>query len=84
MKPKSTCRSHPESVTPDIQVENHLSLFLIRPLSERARAWIAGNVQTEAQYFGSALVVEPRYVADLLEGMVAAGLTLVQEGRANA
>ena len=68
-----------EFSTPDIQIENHFSLYLVHPFSEQARAWLEENVQADAQWFGGALVVEPRYVADLLEGMLAAGLTLACE-----
>jgi len=68
---------------PDFGIQNHFSVFLICPFSERARAWIAEFVQPDAQCLGSALVVEPRYVAGLLEGMLAAGLTMAcEQGRA--
>jgi len=71
------------TVSPDFSIQNHFTVFLICPFSQRARAWIAEFVQPEAQYFGSAIAVEPRYVADLLEGMLAAGLTMACErGRA--
>ena len=76
LKTKATGLSHLKLIPPDIQVENHFSLFLIRPLSDRARAWIQRFVQPDALYFGSALVVEPRFVGDLIEGMVTSGLTL--------
>lgn len=61
----------------DALVENHGSLFLIRPLSTYAADWIEQNilnVNEEAQTFGSALVVEPRYVENILRGMRADGL----------
>lgn len=61
---------------PDVQVENHGSLFLFRPLSDFAADWIEENVNGEAQFFGGALVVEPRYAGELAEGMVEAGLQL--------
>ena len=64
-----------ESATPDSQILNHFSLFLLRPLSGQARAWLDEHVQAGAMYFGNALAVEPRYLSDLLEGMFAAGLT---------
>jgi len=60
-------------MTKDVQVENHGSLFLIRPQSHAAQAWIQEHV-LEPTYFGEALVVEPRYVAVLTEGMIRDGL----------
>lgn len=60
--------------SPDIQVENHFTLFLIWPLSTRGESWIQENVSQDSQRFGNALAVEPRYVADIMQGMSADGL----------
>jgi hypothetical protein len=58
----------------DFTIENHGSLFLVRPLTEAARDWLNDHVADEAQWFGGALAVEPRYVDALVEGMVEDGL----------
>lgn len=58
----------------DIRVENHGSLFLLRPLNDNAVAWLVQGVDDGAQFFGGALVVEPRYVADIVNGAREAGL----------
>jgi hypothetical protein len=63
---------------PDIGVGNHFSLFLIRPFSEQGEAWLRENVCQDSQWFGDALIVEPRFVGALLEGMIANGLTLLR------
>ena len=60
----------------DVRIENHGSLYLFRPLHSVARNWLQDNTPDDANWFGGALVVEPRYAADLLtgirnEGMVA-------------
>ena len=61
----------------DIQFENHGSVFLIRALSIAGQAWIDENVgNNETQYFGNALVAEPRYCAPIIEGAIAAGLAV--------
>jgi hypothetical protein len=40
------------------------------------------HVAEDAQWFGGALVVEPRFIADLVLGMIAEGLTVRRrEGR---
>lgn len=62
----------------DVEVENHGSIVLVRPVTADASAWIDENVSDEAQWFAGALVVEPRYVAHLLDGMAAAGLTVAR------
>jgi hypothetical protein len=53
---------------------NHFTLFLFRLNTEKASDWVADNVQPDAQFFGDALVVEPRYARELASGMLADGL----------
>jgi hypothetical protein len=60
--------------TMDVQFENHGSLWLARPLTTAGKAWIENNISDEAQWFGLALVIEPRYVPDIVEGMANDGL----------
>lgn len=64
--------------SPDIRIESHFSLFLVWPLSARAISWLRENVNRECQRFGSALVVEPRYVNDIISGMTDDGLLLTR------
>ncbi len=61
----------------DVTVENHGSLFLFCPATERVRTWLKANVDSEAQWFGGALVVEPRYAEGLAEGIREAGFSVV-------
>lgn len=63
-------------VTIDAMVENHGSLFLVRLLTSNAKDWINEHVSEEAQFFGWALVVEPRYIEDLIESMQGDGLVV--------
>jgi hypothetical protein len=58
----------------DIAVENHGSLVLLDPLSQRAAQWLHDVVSEGAQWWGRALVVEPRYVVDIVRGAVENGL----------
>ena len=59
---------------PDVNIENHGSLVLIRPLTEAASDWLDENISEDAQHFGGAVVVEPRYVEAIVEGMQNDGL----------
>ena len=61
---------------PDIIVEDHGSLVLLRPVTVRAERWIAENVQDDAMYWCGALVVEPRYVEPLILGMRTEGMVI--------
>jgi hypothetical protein len=44
----------------DFEVENHGSVFLLRPLSVSADLWVKDHIAEDAQTFGNAIVVEPR------------------------
>jgi len=58
----------------DISVEHHGSIFLLQPLNESASDWLHEHIAEDAQWFVSALVVEPRYVADIVNGAREDGL----------
>jgi hypothetical protein len=60
----------------DFSVENHGTLFLFRMNTPAASEWVSENVQSDAQFFGDALVVEHRYAQCLAAGMQAYGLVL--------
>lgn len=66
----------PRIESKDVIVESHGSVVLVRPQSDEAREWIEEHVDPLAQWFGSALVVEPRYLIQLLEGMAEGGLSI--------
>ena len=54
------------------------TLTLVRPLTQRANEWIRRHVRDDSQWFGPALVIEQRYVANLLNGMIQDGLQITQ------
>ena len=57
-------------------VENHGTIVLIRPHTTDVRTWLEENVSDESQWFGGALVCEPRFVEDLLAGMCEEGFVI--------
>lgn len=50
----------------ELRVENHGTVILIRPLTGPAKDRLRQMTGTEAQWFGGALVCEPRYVEPIL------------------
>jgi hypothetical protein len=52
-------------------VEDHGSIVLVRPLTLDVRDWLESV--TDGSWFGGALVVEPRYVGDLVAGLISEG-----------
>jgi hypothetical protein len=63
----------------DFKLENHGSLFLLRPLNSAAKDWMGEHLPTdnsETQFWGDAIVIEPRYVAPIVDGIIGDGLVL--------
>lgn len=64
----------PRRPTVDVRIENHGSLYLLRPLTAAARSWFNDFLPVDAPRFGAAYVVEPRYVGDILLGVRGDGM----------
>jgi len=60
----------------DFTVENHGSIFLLRPNTKAAQAWIDSNIPEDAQYLGNAVAIEHRYIMDIIDGIQADGLSI--------
>ncbi len=60
----------------DIRVENHGSIYLLRPQTRAGREWLEKNCdQSGYQPFtGGTLLCESRYVVDIVNGAREAGL----------
>ena len=77
--PLKTALSSPAANTPDFELANHGSLFLLSPLNSAAKDWMAEHLpmdNPETQFWGSAIVIEPRYVSPIVDGILADGLVL--------
>lgn len=64
---------------PDFRVEGEgrfSTIYRLYPLSTAAQAWVAEHISDEAQWFGAAVIVEHRYIADLITGIQQDGLFL--------
>jgi hypothetical protein len=57
--------------SPDFLVENHVSIFLIHPLNESARAWLKENIDAAGSFqpYWPTVVVEHRYIWTILDGI---------------
>lgn len=64
------------SSKPDFNVSNHGSIFLLFPNSKDAHDWVEERLPEERQTFGRAIVVEHRYIADIVDGILCDGLTV--------
>lgn len=58
----------------DLYVQNEGSIFLLRGMTEAGHAWLKEHIGDDAQTFGGAIVVEHRFIADIVAGACADGL----------
>jgi hypothetical protein len=58
----------------DLRIENHFSLFLVRPLTEAGEQWLTDTAPEDAQFLGNAMAVEPRYVQGVIDAAQNDGL----------
>jgi hypothetical protein len=57
-------------------IQNGGSVFIVRAHSDECEEWMTENVgNDETQTFGGGIVVEPRYVQGVIEGLESNGFT---------
>jgi hypothetical protein len=62
---------------PDIRVQDEGTIFVLYPLTDAANDWMQDNMHCDSNNFWcDGMVVEHRYVASILRGMVRGGLIL--------
>lgn len=66
----------PNEVGPDFLVENHGTIFLLQPLTPAANSWVDEHLPEDHLTFGGAVVVEHRFIADIVRGAIADGLVV--------
>jgi hypothetical protein len=68
--------THSGTIRPDFVVENHGSIFLLKPLTPSAVSWAEEHIGQENGYqpYFPAVVAEHRYIADIVEGIQNDGL----------
>ena len=50
------------------------TIVLLQPLTRAANEWIAANLPADRLHYAGAVVIEPRYLADIVGGIRADGL----------
>jgi hypothetical protein len=63
---------------PDFMLENHSSIFLLRPQTGDAVTWLDENIGQNSgfQPYWPTVVVEHRFIGPIAEGIVADGLVI--------
>jgi len=58
----------------DLLVENHGSIFLLDAATDLGRDWIAAHIAENAMRFCGAVVVEHRFIREIVAGAIRDGL----------
>ncbi len=61
--------------TADFLVTDHGTIFLLSPVTEAATEWADEHLPRDAMHFGDAIVVEHRFIFDIVRGFIDDGLT---------
>ena len=60
----------------DLELTDHGSIVMLRPISDEAREWTDEHIPDDAMWMGGSVAIEPRYVGDIVEGILNDGLTV--------
>jgi hypothetical protein len=61
---------------PDIRLSNHGTIVLLHGDTPAGHHWLVEHTPEDAQWFGDAVVAEPRYVGPIIEGALGDGLNV--------
>jgi len=66
------------SPTPDFEVQNHGSIFLLIPQTDSARIWIDEHIGQDNGYqpYFPTIVIEHRFVSEIVAGIQGDGLAV--------
>lgn len=61
---------------PDFLIRNEGSICLLRAVTPGAETWVSEHLPEDAQTFGGQTVIEPRYLSDIIDGILNDGFTV--------
>jgi hypothetical protein len=60
----------------DFELSGHGTLYLFRPITRAAHAWVEEHLPADATWCGGAVVVEPRDIGPIIGGAIGDGLVV--------
>lgn len=60
----------------DFTLSDHGSVTILTALSSEGADWIDENLPDDVQMWGNGVVIEPRFVEAILDGLMTDGLTV--------
>jgi hypothetical protein len=61
----------------DFQVSGGGTLYMLTPLTRRAKTWTDDHLPEDRQTLGSGIAVEHRYIGDIVDGIRNDGLSVI-------
>lgn len=61
----------------DFAFSDHGSICVLTAVSPEGSQWVRENIPADAQRWAGGIVIEPRYVGDILDGIANDGLEVV-------
>ena len=64
---------------PDFSFQNHGSICILTPLTPAAKDWFSEHLPVDnpqTQFWAGGIVIEPRYVPDIVSGIQSGGLSV--------
>lgn len=58
----------------DLEFHDHGSIWLLTPVTTAGADWVNEHIPDDSMTFGGSIVVEPRYVLTIVQGIRDAGL----------
>ncbi len=76
--PAAQLRATPAPVSqgPDFTLVNHGSISTLEPRTDAARHWVDEHIPADAQWWGNGVVIEWRFVDDIVAGIEADELSI--------
>lgn len=68
--------THNHNPRPDFLIADHGTVFLLQPITDRALGWVREHLPPDSPHFGSSVVIEHRFVADIVVGIRDDGLVV--------
>lgn len=60
----------------DFSLSNEGSIFILTPNSDEASSWCDEHLPEDVMTWGKGIVVEHRYIGDIVDGIALSGLSL--------
>ena len=61
----------------DFMLQNSGSISVLTPLTQQAAQWIDDHIDPNAQSWGGGVVIEHRYVDDIVDGIERDGFSII-------